>query len=1036
MAAITSSSTSSSGPSSTTEPTEGTARYPKILINIIKSLERLIPQVREDGLMYVDSSTGLWDDSFWTDAELTPRGKGSYKSHANHGQRELRPHVLPKLKLGWNRHGVHTIDSFQWFERLFLILKRRGKITDQEKLVLRDLAELNGDEIIVFKPQAFSREEMRMYTNCKVFPNSSARSAVQIPCPNGHLCQFVKEVPGGGSQHVNNPLLIFGESNRSFFIAHQYECSECLRQLDQKTAPAGTGKLFFGHQQLVARNLPATCKPAIELVDDHRVEIVSGEGKKRVDSRISSSLMRMMFGKQPVSAIQASVEERYFQNHVDNERTYRKMILELRSSGKIAGAETVFPAWREEPRFKAPSLEVLEQKFQRRFHLLEPALDRQIASVEVNEILTLDVTFQVVAGVYGKGKGACITGCNHIGQIAVYGFCDSENWADIMVLLFQLYERMTPAQRLQLKYVWTDTCCRGAADPYLHPIVSLFQNVVQVYMDNMHAQGRLTADVNKNHSDYAEFLKDKRSWFWQAIPSVIPDDPRNDTLMTAEIRRLDLWLKTRNYKPIKEAARRMAEIQNNTYYWAFLPLVQHKNNEIVRRLRAGKMKWLARAELQSSEDVQAPTLLKKAFYRVNATGIVVDKDDASGVGWRVAYVVAAFDRLIAHGLKHCLSPELSVLEFNHKVGDRSPITGLQRYHRPHSSSHNEAKHAVLNKLTVGISHQRPEKRDRRVKLRIVHLNHDISVKNGSNALHPIDVLFDSSRELWSLLYEARPFNRTLKPLDFPEELMPFFGHKFATFVKSRNAEQYVQKILERKQQLASDAMRLTAADHSSSSNSANLVQSTIATSSSSSSSSSTSASSSSSPSSTSASSSSSSSSTSASSIRPSVQQSHRQNSARVVTGVLSRVEDFIHDLACQDLLGQVIAVHANDLARTDDMAAMFNLMALTKSINVMTNGGFIRDYLTKPGNIFKSMPVAPPVKSLKSLKRKAKTKIEVCTIKKIKKMSRRACHRAVNFINKNFNKGFSANKNNLAAAQGELRRAMTAIKVKTLTIIT
>jgi hypothetical protein len=149
--------------------------------------------------------------------------------------------------------------------------------------------------------------------------------------------------------------------------------------------------------------------------------------------------------------------------------------------------------------------------------------------------------------------------------------------------------------------------------------------------------------------------------------------------------------------------------------------------------------------------------------------------------------------------------------------------------------------------------------------------------------------------------------------------------------------------------------------------------------------------------------------------------------------VLSRVEDFIHDLACQDLLGQVIAVHANDLARTDDMAAMFNLMALTKSINVMTNGGFIRDYLTKPGNIFKSMPVAPPVKSLK---RKAKTKIEVCTIKKSKKMSRRACHRAVNFINKNYSKGFSANKNNLAAAQGELRRAMTAIKVKTLTIIT
>ena len=149
--------------------------------------------------------------------------------------------------------------------------------------------------------------------------------------------------------------------------------------------------------------------------------------------------------------------------------------------------------------------------------------------------------------------------------------------------------------------------------------------------------------------------------------------------------------------------------------------------------------------------------------------------------------------------------------------------------------------------------------------------------------------------------------------------------------------------------------------------------------------------------------------------------------------MLSRVEDFIHDLACQDLLGQVIAVHANDLGRTDDMAAMFNLLALTRSINVMTSGGFIRDYLTKPSNIFKSMPVAPPVKSLK---RKAETLIEECTIKGIKKMPRRSCHRAVDFINKNYNKNFSAKKSDKAAAQGELRRAMTAIKVKTLTITT
>ena len=203
--------------------------YPPVLINIIKSLERLLPQVLQDGLMWIDQSNNLWRQDFWTDTLLTPQGNASYKAKGSNGLRELRPHVLPILQKGFDREGIHTIDAMFWFDKIFIMLKRRGSITDDEKLILRDLAELHGEKIVAYKPQVFGREEMRQHTNCNVQPNTSANSAVQIPCPIGHHCRCVTEVPGGASQHVKKPLLVFGKKERFFLFAHQYTCSECVR---------------------------------------------------------------------------------------------------------------------------------------------------------------------------------------------------------------------------------------------------------------------------------------------------------------------------------------------------------------------------------------------------------------------------------------------------------------------------------------------------------------------------------------------------------------------------------------------------------------------------------------------------------------------------------------------------------------------------------------------------------------------------------------------------------------------------------------
>ena len=190
------------------------------------------------------------------------------------------------------------------------------------------------------------------------------------------------------------------------------------------------------------------------------------------------------------------------------------------------------------------------------------------------------------------------------------------------------------------------------------------------------------------------------------------------------------------------------------------------NAQCVEALQAGKDRWLTRAQQQTEHDIQKETLLKKAYYKVDAGGKVVDKDDPAGVATKVVFVTDMFDRLIDHGNKQCLRPdELEVLDFNKTVGERSPKTNLQVYRRSHSSSHNESGHNILGKLRAGISHQKPEKRHRRTQLRILHLNFKIAQTNGSSALHPIDCLFKEVRQNWENFYEVRPFDSVVKVKD-------------------------------------------------------------------------------------------------------------------------------------------------------------------------------------------------------------------------------------------------------------------------------
>ena len=592
MSEAKSQSTSSSSSSSSTASNVTTTpvpKTPKILQNIIRSLDRLLPQVGENGLLFPDKSTDLWDSRFWKGRDLKPSGKAKCYSKKTVGVDKIRPTILATVLKGWGRDGVHRIDAGFWFEKFRKYLISKGGMDEEDKLTLRSLCEIHGCDIVCWKPQVFQRNEMRQYNQCKVLPNH-AKSSVQLQCPWGHDCKYVKEVSGTGAKHAADPLVLHNVSNPTFFLAHQYECHQCLTGIEKKTAPPGTTKTFFGHLSSVAGQLKDTCKPSFEFVDDR------GTGGTRVDNRLSSALMRRMFGDETVKEIQRAVKNAYLQSHVDNERMYRKFILDLRACGKINNTDSLFPPWKEEPTIGAPSLSVLEGKFERRYKALKPHLDRAIASVSIGPVGAIDATFAVVKGLYGQGKGACASYTNHLGQIAAYAFMDTENWDDIALMMYMLFERMTDEERRELKYIWTDTCCRGSKNTAKHPLVTLFEHVEKVYLDNMHAQKRLTKDLNLNHTDFAEFNRDKRSWFWEAIPTVLPVDSAADNELDRAVRNLSHYLEHRNINPIKNAHLRMQEIQKNSYYWKYLPLMMLTNSKISINLKAGKEKYLNKAK--------------------------------------------------------------------------------------------------------------------------------------------------------------------------------------------------------------------------------------------------------------------------------------------------------------------------------------------------------------------------------------------------------------------------------------------------------
>ena len=364
---------------------------------------------------------------------------------------------------------------------------------------------------------------------------------------------------------------------------------------------------------------------------------------------------------------------------------------------------------------------------------------------------------------------------------------------------FDLYDSMTPEKRAKIRNAWSDSCCMGRLDPTTHPVAEMFENITQVSCDNMHAQGRLNVDICENHPDFVEFIRRRRDVFWEPLP-LGPLRSSND-LVDKEYCRVFDHIKKKGLgtggrrKPSDQQVN--IEIATNKYWRRFIPARLRTKDEVISGIKALKVWCVQKSEAalaKGAEDVDkrdVPTLLRKIYYpvttQVQQTGMQVDGTKATitvdKIEYKVGFQTTAFDRLLVHAERGCLTPEMSLLDMNRPQGVRSTITGLQRYARPHGSSGAESNHSVYGELSNNLSHIGLEKQDRRLLLRIIWLNHDKHRKAAGDDVEkddwPMPFLFEQQHHRWQSYFTERPFDR-VPDLSGLNQCVPCVGFDYYT----------------------------------------------------------------------------------------------------------------------------------------------------------------------------------------------------------------------------------------------------------------
>ena len=214
------------------------------------------------------------------------------------------------------------------------------------------------------------------------------------------------------------------------------------------------------------------------------------------------------------------------------------------------------------------------------------------------------------------------------------------------------------------------------------------------------------------------------------------------------------------------------EIATNSYWRRFIPAQMRTKEEVISGIEALKVWCVEKSEAalagvaDGADKKDVSTLLRKIYYpvtvQVQQTGKQADGSEATitidKIEYKVGFQTTAFDRLLVHAERGCLTPDMSLLDMNRPQGARSSKTGLQRYSRPHGSSGAESNHSVYGELANNLSHIGLLKQDRRLLMRIIWLNHDKHVKAGDGRdtdQWPMPFLFEQQHHKWESFFLAR-----------------------------------------------------------------------------------------------------------------------------------------------------------------------------------------------------------------------------------------------------------------------------------------
>ncbi|CAM9518125.1 unnamed protein product, partial [Hapterophycus canaliculatus] len=151
----------------------------------------------------------------------------------------------------------------------------------------------------------------------------------------------------------------------------------------------------------------------------------------------------------------------------------------IERKGRLDGRCTVWPGWKfnRGTLISTPSVTVLNTLYKAGHEEDKYNMSAELVSNAGGEFLNIDATFRV-AGKTMDDAQCLLFALGEDAKVHVYAAIKSEKQDEVQPVLERYAERRTKVKTLYtLRYVYDDLCCRGAKDPAVSFMRSLFPSV-------------------------------------------------------------------------------------------------------------------------------------------------------------------------------------------------------------------------------------------------------------------------------------------------------------------------------------------------------------------------------------------------------------------------------------------------------------------------------------------------------------------------------------------------------------------------------